>query len=136
LQEEKAQKLLMLNARIEEVIAGKMCLINEKREMMNMKMAKAELKRQEHIDGIRKKAREEVKSFYHYYFHWRTIRYFKSTNKNYFQMDQLPNWLKIKKCYICYNLAKYFLDLISFCGKFVAKIVSKIDFRVDTGSRI
>ncbi len=57
--------MLMLNARIEEVIAGKMCLINEKREMMNMKMAKAELKRQEHIDGIRKKAREEVKSFYH-----------------------------------------------------------------------
>jgi hypothetical protein len=60
LQEEKAQKLLMLNARIEEVIAGKMCLINEKRDMMNTKMAKAELKRQEHIDGIRKKAREEV----------------------------------------------------------------------------
>ncbi len=51
---------MMLNARIEEVIAGKMCLINEKRDMMNTKMAKAELKRQEHIDGIRKKAREEV----------------------------------------------------------------------------
>jgi len=53
LQEEKAQKLLGLNARIQEVIAQKMFLINEKREMMNSKMARAEIKRQEHIDGIR-----------------------------------------------------------------------------------
>jgi hypothetical protein len=52
--------LLTLNARIEEVIAQKMFLMSEKRDMMNTKMAKAELKRQEHIDGIRKKAREEV----------------------------------------------------------------------------
>lgn len=37
-----------------------MKLIDEKRDMMNLKMARAELKRQEHIDGIRKKAREEV----------------------------------------------------------------------------
>ena len=61
LQEEKAQKLLTLNARIEEVIAQKLKLIDEKRDMMNLKMARAELKRQEHIDGIRKKAREEVR---------------------------------------------------------------------------
>ena len=60
LQEEKASKLLTLNARIEEVIAQKMFLIQEKRDMLDTKMAKAELKRQEHIDGIRKKAREEV----------------------------------------------------------------------------
>ena len=52
--------MLTLNARIEEVIAQKMFLMSEKRDMMNTKMAKAELKRQEHIDGIRKKAREEV----------------------------------------------------------------------------
>ena len=43
-----------------EVIAQKMKLIDETRDMMNLKMARAELKRQEHIDGIRKKAREEV----------------------------------------------------------------------------
>ena len=55
-----AQKLLGLNAKIQEVIAQKMKLIDEKRDMMNLKMARAELKRQEHIDGIRKKAREEV----------------------------------------------------------------------------
>ena len=60
MQEEKAQRLLTLNARIEEVIAQKLKLIDEKRDMMNLKMARAELKRQEHIDGIRKKAREEV----------------------------------------------------------------------------
>jgi len=53
--------LLTLNARIEEVIAQKLKLIDEKRDMMNLKMARAELKRQEHIDGIRKKAREEVR---------------------------------------------------------------------------
>ena len=52
--------MLTLNARIEEVIAQKLKLIDEKRDMMNLKMARAELKRQEHIDGIRKKAREEV----------------------------------------------------------------------------
>ena len=51
---------MTLNARIEEVIAQKMFLIQEKRDMLDTKMAKAELKRQEHIDGIRKKAREEV----------------------------------------------------------------------------
>ena len=49
MQEEKAQRLLTLNARIEEVIAQKLKLIDEKRDMMNLKMARAELKRQEHM---------------------------------------------------------------------------------------
>lgn len=66
-QEEKAQKLLALNARIEEVIAQKTVLIREKREMMSTKMARAEIKRQEHIDGIRKKAREEVLKYFQFF---------------------------------------------------------------------
>ena len=58
-QDEKASKLNALNARIEEVIAYKESLICERKELMHDKMAKAEAKRQEHIEGIRKKAREE-----------------------------------------------------------------------------
>ena len=57
--EEKAQKLLALNARIEEVIAHKELLLSERKDMICNKMARAEAKRQEHIDGIRRKAREE-----------------------------------------------------------------------------
>lgn len=48
-----------LNARIEEVIAHKEMLISERKDMISSKLAKAEAKRQEHIEGIRKKAREE-----------------------------------------------------------------------------
>ena len=58
-QDEKSSKLSALNARIEEVIAYKESLISERKELMHDKMAKAEAKRQEHIEGIRKKAREE-----------------------------------------------------------------------------
>lgn len=57
--DEKAQKLGALNSRIEEVIFQKDCLIHERKDMILCKMAKAEAKRQEHIDGIIKKAREE-----------------------------------------------------------------------------
>jgi len=57
--EEKAQKLVALNARIEEVIAHKELLMSERRDMICNKMARAEAKRQEHIDAIRRKAREE-----------------------------------------------------------------------------
>jgi len=57
--DEKAVKLSALNARIEEVIAYKESLVCERKELMHDKMAKAEAKRQEHIEGIRKKAREE-----------------------------------------------------------------------------
>lgn len=48
-----------MNARIEEVISYKESLIFERKELMHNRMAKAEAKRQEHIEGIRKKAREE-----------------------------------------------------------------------------
>ena len=58
-QDEKATKLSALNLRIEEVIAYKESLICERKDLMRNKMAKAEAKRQEHIEGIRKKAREE-----------------------------------------------------------------------------
>ena len=58
-QDEKAAKLNALNTRIEEVISHKESLICERKELMRSKMAKAEAKRQEHIEGIRKKAREE-----------------------------------------------------------------------------
>ena len=58
-QEEKANKLSALNARIEEVIAQKEAMINERKELIENKMAKAEAKRQEYIDSIKKKAREE-----------------------------------------------------------------------------
>merc|ERR1712060_672212 len=58
-QDEKAQRLVALNTRIEEVIAHREFLLSKRREMIMKKMAKAEAKRQEHIDGIRKKAGEE-----------------------------------------------------------------------------
>ena len=58
-QDQKASKLSALNARIEEVIANKELLINERKDMILSKMAKAEAKRQSHIERIRKKAREE-----------------------------------------------------------------------------
>ena len=58
-QDQKATKLSALNLRIEEVIAYKESLICERKDLMRNKMAKAEAKRQEHIEGIRKKAREE-----------------------------------------------------------------------------
>jgi hypothetical protein len=41
-----------LNARIEEVIAYKESLICERKELMHDKMAKAEAKRQEHLNFI------------------------------------------------------------------------------------
>ncbi|XP_040569943.1 LOW QUALITY PROTEIN: uncharacterized protein [Lepeophtheirus salmonis] len=58
-QEEKAAKLSALNDRILEVMAKKEQLINERLEMILDKMKKAEVKRQEHIEGIEKKAHEE-----------------------------------------------------------------------------
>lgn len=58
-QDEKAQRLVALNTRIEEVIAHREFLLSKRREMIMKKMAKAEAKRQEHIEGIRKKAGEE-----------------------------------------------------------------------------
>ena len=58
-QDEKAQRLVALNTRIEEVIAHREFLLRQRREMIIKKMAKAEAKRQEHIAGIRKKAGEE-----------------------------------------------------------------------------
>ena len=58
-QDEKAQRLFALNTRIEEVIAHREFLLSKRRDMIMKKMAKAEAKRQEHIDGIRKKAGEE-----------------------------------------------------------------------------
>ena len=57
--DEKAQRLVALNTRIEEVIAHREFLLRQRREMIVKKMAKAEAKRQEYIDGIRKKAGEE-----------------------------------------------------------------------------
>ena len=51
-QDEKAVKLNALNARIEEVIAYKESLICERKELMHDKMAKAEAKRQEHLNFI------------------------------------------------------------------------------------
>ena len=54
-QDEKAQRLVALNMRIEVVIAHKEFLQSQRRDMIVTKMAKAEAKRQEHIDGIRKK---------------------------------------------------------------------------------
>ncbi|QQP52863.1 Uncharacterized protein FKW44_005141 [Caligus rogercresseyi] len=58
-QEEKANKLSALNTRILEVMTKKEILINERSDMILDKMRKAEVKRQEHIEGIRKKAHEE-----------------------------------------------------------------------------
>ena len=57
--DEKAQRLVALNTRIEEVIAHREFLLGQRRDMIVKKMAKAEAKRQEYIDGIRKKAGEE-----------------------------------------------------------------------------
>ena len=54
--DEKAQRLVALNTRIEEVIVHREFLLRQRREMIMKKMAKAEAKRQEHIAGIRKKA--------------------------------------------------------------------------------
>ena len=42
-----------------QVIAHKELPMAERRSMLSKKMAHAEAKRQEHIDGIRRKAREE-----------------------------------------------------------------------------
>ena len=58
-QDEKAQRLVALNTRIEEVISHREFLLSQRREMIIKKMAKAEAKRQQHINGIRKKAGEE-----------------------------------------------------------------------------
>ena len=56
---EKANKLVALNAKIEIVIAQKDLLMSERRELYGDKMRKAEEKRQQYIDGIRRKAHEE-----------------------------------------------------------------------------
>ncbi len=58
-QDEKAAKLSSLNAKIEVVIAQKETLMAERRELLDDKMKKAEEKRQQYIENIRRKAHEE-----------------------------------------------------------------------------
>ncbi|TRY69208.1 hypothetical protein TCAL_14237 [Tigriopus californicus] len=58
-QDEKAQRLGAKNAKIENVIAQKEQMINEKKGALEDKMKKAEEKRLQYIEGIRRKAHEE-----------------------------------------------------------------------------
>lgn len=58
-QDEKAQRLGAKNAKIENVIAQKEQMINEKKGALEDKMKKAEEKRLQYIESIRRKAHEE-----------------------------------------------------------------------------
>merc|ERR1740128_971453 len=57
--EEKANKLALLNQKISEVMDQRDKLIDERKGMINKKLKKAEEKRIQHIEGIRRKAHEE-----------------------------------------------------------------------------
>merc|ERR1719427_1044742 len=57
--EQKASKLTILNMKIEEVIEQRDRLVDERKGMIEHKLKKAEEKRIQHIEGIRKKAHKE-----------------------------------------------------------------------------
>jgi len=57
--EQKASKLTMLNMKIEEVMEQRDRLVDERKVMIERKLKKAEEKRIQHIEGIRKKAHKE-----------------------------------------------------------------------------
>ena len=57
--QQKAKKLTMLNQRIEEVLEQKDRLMDERKEMIDMKLKNAEEKRIQHIEEIRKRAHKE-----------------------------------------------------------------------------
>jgi len=57
--EEKANKLALLNQRIIEVLDQRDRLVDERKGMIEDKLKKAEEKRSQHIEGIRRKAHEE-----------------------------------------------------------------------------
>jgi len=57
--EQKASKLTLLNMKIGEVIEQRDKLVDERKGMIESKLKKAEEKRIQHIEGIRKKAHKE-----------------------------------------------------------------------------